>query len=360
MSVEPVASDPQHPVAAPQPEPVTQHAPPPHIAMFQIINGMWVSQIASAVARLGIADFIAAGTRRVDHLAEECSADADALHRLLRAAATIGLLRETAPKEFVLTAVGETLRAQEPGSMRDLLIAETAPCHWLPWGRLVESVRSGKSMAVETLGISVWEYYAKNPDEGECFARGMGNISAVASHEVAAVYSVGDARTIIDVGGSEGVLLRGLLRNAPAPARGILFDRPEIIGYAKGSIATSDLAGRIDLVAGDFFAEVPPGGDVYLLKHILHDWPDAACETILSNVHRAAAPGSRLVIIEMLLPDEPQPSPVALMDMNMLVMVGGRERTSGEFRVLLAKCGFELERVLPTEGMFAVLEAKRV
>ncbi len=364
MSIEPAHKHPHpqepHQSAAQGHDPVAQPAPPPHVAMFQIMNGMWVSQVASAVAQLGVADFIAAGTRHADRLAEECGADADALVRLLRAAATIGLCRETAPKEFALTPVGETLRTQAPGSMRDILIAETAPGHWLPWGRLVDSVRAGKPMTNETLGMSAWDYYAKNSGEGQCFARGMSNLSAIASHDVAAVYNVGQARTIVDVGGSEGVLLRGLLRNAPPDTRGVLFDRPEIIDFAGAAITASDLAGRIELAAGDFFVDVPSGGDVYLLKSILHDWPDAACETILRNIHRAAGPRSRVVIVEMVLPDEPQPSPVALMDMNMLVMLGGRERTSGEYRALLAKCGFALERVVPTQGMFAVLEAKLV
>lgn len=361
MSVEPAHSHPQHP--EPQrhasAEPAAHAGPPPHVAMFQIMNGMWVSQIASAVAQLGIADFIAAGTRRVDHLAEECSAHPDTLYRLLRAAQTIGLCREVAPKEFALTPVGETLRSAAQGSMRDLVIAETAPGHWLPWGRLTDAVRRGAPTATETLGMNPWEYYAKNPEEGQCFARGMGNLSAVASRDVAAVYNVGEAKRIVDVGGSEGVLLRGLLHGAPH-ARGVLFDRPEIIDYARASIDASDYRDRIDLAGGDFFTAIPEGGDVYLLKSILHDWSDAECEVILRNVHRAAAPDARLVLVEMLLPDEPQPSPVALMDMNMLVMLGGRERTGEEFGALLARCGFTLERIVPTPGMFAVLEARVV
>jgi len=333
-------------------------APPPHVVMFQIMNGMWVSQIASAFAQLGVADFIAAGTRNAEHIAEECAANADALYRLCRAAATIGLCREVGPKEFALTPVGETLRAQVSGSMRDLVIAETAPGHWLPWGRLAESVRRGGPMTQETLGMSAWEYYEKNAEEGQCFARGMGNLSAIASHDVASVYDVGDAKRIVDVGGSEGVLLRGFLGRAPA-ARGVLFDRPEIIDYARGAIAGSGFADRVELAGGDFFDEVPAGGDLYVLKTILHDWPDADCERILRNIHRAALPGSRLLLVEMLVPDEPQPSPVSLLDINMLVMLGGRERTASEFRAMLSSCGYEVERVLPTPGMFAAIEALR-
>jgi hypothetical protein len=216
-------------------------------------------------------------------------------------------------------------------------------------------------MAEETLGMNPWEYYAKNIDEGHTFARGMGNLSAIVSEDVARVYDPGDARRIVDVGGSEGVLLRGLLARVPG-ARGVLFDRPEIIEGAKSAIGASGFAGRVKLAGGDFLAEAPQGGDLYLLKSILHDWPDDACETIVRNVHRAAAPDSRLVVIEMLLPEGPAgtPSPVPLMDMNMLVMLGGRERTASEYGAMLARCGYRVERVVPTPGPFSVIEARRV
>ena len=333
-------------------------APPPQAVVLQMLTGMWVSQVLSAVAQLGVADLIAAGTRSVDHLAEECTADAKALHRLLRAAATIGLLIETAAGEFALTPLGTTLRTGVQGSLRDFVIAETAPGHWLPWGHLAEAVKRGGSMTKETLGLEPWDYYAKNDEEGRCFARGMSNLSAMVSADVARVYDPGDVHRVVDVGGSEGVLLRGILGRAPN-ARGVIFDRADVIEGARRAVAESGMAERIDLVSGDFFAEVP-GGDLYLLKSILHDWPDDKCEEIVKCVHRSAPEGSRLVLVEMLLPDTLQPSPVTLMDMNMLVMLGGRERTAGEYTSLLQRCGYEVSRVIPTGGMFSVIEARRV
>jgi len=353
MSAEPSTSPAQ------EHQPSTQPAAPPHVALLQIMNGMWVTQIASAVAQLGVADQIAGGKTESEAIAAAVGADPDALYRLLRAAATIGLLHESAPKRFDLTPVGETLVSDVPGSMRDIIIAETLPGHWLPWGQLTEAVRRGGPMARETLGMDPWEYYARNQEEGRWFARGMGNLSAVASQDVSAVYDPGHARRIVDVGGSEGVLLRGLLSRAPN-ATGILFDRPDVIELARASWQPGEPGDRIELVGGDFFKEVPAGGDLYLLKHILHDWADEQCQQILRTVHAAAAPGSRLLLVEMLLPEGPTPSPVALMDMNMLVMLGGRERTAGQFATLLGRCGYELQRVIPTPGMFAVLEAARV
>jgi hypothetical protein len=331
-----------------------QAGPPPHVVLMQMVMGVWVAQIASAVAQLNVADNIARGKVSVDELAAECAANPDALYRLLRAAASVGLCVETAPRHFALTPIGDALRADAHHSMRDFVVAETARGHWLPWGRLVDAVRRGGPMTEEVLGVSAWEYYAQNIDEGHCFARAMGNLSTIVSEDVARVYDAGDVKRIVDVGGSEGMLLRGLLARVPG-AKGVLFDRPEIVEGVS-------LADRIEVVGGDFLTEVPAGGDLYLLKSILHDWPDEQCETIVSNIHRAAAPDSRLLVVEMTLPDGPAgaPSPVPLMDMNMLVMLGGRERTASEFGALLMRCGYAVERIVPTPGPFSVIEARRV
>jgi hypothetical protein len=333
-------------------------APPPHAVILQMLTGMWVSQILSAVAQLGVPDLISSGSRSITQLADGCKADATSLRRLLRAAATLGLVIETGPDELALTPLGETLRSGVPRSLRDFVMAETAPGHWLPWGRLTDAVRTGGGMAKETLGMDPWDYYASNDEEGRCFARGMSNLSALASEDVARTYDPGEVQRIVDVGGSEGVLLRALLARVPA-ARGVLFDRADVIEGARHAVDDSGMAGRIDLVTGDFFTDMPAGCDLYLLKSILHDWPDDKCEAIVRRVHAAAAEGSRIVIVEMLLPDTPQPSPVTLMDMNMLVMLGGRERTAGEYRALLQRCGYEVSQVIPTGGMFSVIEATR-
>lgn len=329
--------------------------PPPHAALLQMVMGTWVAQIASAFAQLEIADTIAAGKTSLDELAAASNANGDALYRMLRAAAAVGLCYETAPRHFALTPVGDALRHDAPHSVRDFVIAETAAGHWLPWGRFADAVRRGGPMTEDTLGMNAWDYYAKNLDEAHCFARGMGNLSKIVSEDVARVYDPGDVKRIVDVGGSEGVLLRALLARVPG-ATGVLFDRPEIV---EGVAATD----RMEVVGGDFLTEAPTGGDLYLLKSILHDWPDDACETIVRNIHRAAAPDSRLLVVEMTLPDGPAgaaPSPVPLMDMNMLVMLGGRERTASEFAALLARCGYRVERVVPTPGPFSVIEARRV
>lgn len=327
-----------------------QTAPPPQTVIMQMLTGMWVSQILSATAQLRVADLIAEGSTTLDALAAGSHANVNTLQRLLRAAATLGLITEPSPKTYALTPLGETLRTDVRGSLRDFVIAETAPGHWLPWGRLADVVREGRSFATEALGIAPWEYYAKNAEEGLSFARAMSNLSAMVAESVAAVYNVGDAKTIVDVGGSQGVLLRGLLQSAPN-ARGIIFDRPEVIANAKAD-------DRIELAGGDFFESVPRGADMYVLKSILHDWPDDKCVEILKTIHRDAAPGARIVIVEMLVTDEP--GPVNFMDLNMLVMLDGRERTGDEYSAMLREAGFETERIIATPGLYSVVEGRRL
>lgn len=323
-------------------------AVPPHVHVLQLMMGMWHSQIIAAAARFGVADLIASGIHDADSLAQECGADPDALYRLLRACAALGIFFESEPRRFALTPAGECLRTDTPGSLRDLLIAETAPGHWLPWGRLFDAVQQGRSPAEDVLGAPPWEYYKKNSEEGLSFARGMGNLSAIVSQDVTRVYDASRFEKIVDVGGSQGVLLSSFLAANPN-ARGVLFDLPEIVASAKNDP-------RIERIGGSFFDEVPAGGDLYLLKSILHDWPDDRCTEILKNIRRAAKPGATLLVVEMLLPDPPQPSPVAFMDLNMLVMLNGRERTSSDVAKLLAGGGFRVERVIPA-GLFSVIES---
>ena len=316
-----------------------------------MMMGLWVSQILAATARFGVADAIARGITSSDDLARECGADPQALYRLLRGAASAGLLTETAPRTFALTPLGECLRTDAPGSLRDLVIAECAPGHWLPWGHLYEAIKEGRAVTADVLGMPAWEYYAKNPEEALSFARGMGNLSALVAQDVARLYDASPFKTIVDVGGSQGVLLRGLLAQNPS-ARGIVFDLPEVIANAVAD-------DRVELASGSFFERVPEGADLYLLKSILHDWPDDKCAQILASVQKASRPGAKLLVIEMILPDQPGPSPVTFMDLNMLVMLNGRERTAAEFKKLLGDNGFRVTRVIPTGGPFSLIEAER-
>lgn len=326
--------------------------------MFQLITGYWVSQAVGVAARLGVADHLAAAPRSSDELARAVGADPQALYRVLRMLASIGVFRETAPGSFASTPLGETLRTDAPGSMRYFAIAETAFGHWAPWGRLLDSVQTGRPMAREALGEELWQWYGENPEEAGFFSAAMGNLSALAASELVRVYDCMTVTTVADVGGAHGVLLAAILDANPA-ARGILLDLPHVIATAGEVIEERGLADRCELVSGDFFAAVPGGADLHILKQIVHDWDDEQATRILTTCHRALAPAGKLLLIEMVVPPDNRPSPAQPMDLNMLVLLGGRERTAEEYRSLLGGAGFRMERIIPTHSPFSIVEATR-
>lgn len=334
----------------------------PRQQLMGMIHGYWVSQICGTAARLRIADKLEDGPRTVSELASLTSADPDGLGRLLRAAATVGLFIELEGDRFELTALGRELRiGNAAGSLGDFAIALTAPGRWLPFGRLFDAVMSGQPQARQALGTDPWDYFASHGDERWHFARAMGSISVEASTAIARQYDVTRFRRIVDVGGSQGALLAGLLAAEPA-ATGVLFDLPEVVGGARDALAASGQADRVELVGGDFFKQVPSGGDLYLLKSILHDWDDDRALQILRNIRRAMVPGATLAVIEGLRPAQPGPSPVHLANLMMLVAHGGRERTLEDYERLLAEGGFRLERAIPAPSPpfpWTVLEAVR-
>jgi len=331
---------------------------PPSAAMMGLITGYWVSQAIGVVAQLGVADQISAGPRASDELASAVGAETQALYRVLRLLASLGVFEEVAPRTFGLTALGETLRSDAPDSVRNFAITETAPGHWLPWGRLDESVRTGQAMTYQTLGMGLFDWYAQNPDEASYFNAAMGNLSALAAGELVRVYDFSSVRTVADVGGAHGVLLAAVLGANPT-ACGILFDLPHVIATAGDAMTAQGLSERCELVSGDFFEAVTEGADLHLLKQIIHDWDDEQATRLLRNCHRALAPNGKLLLVEMVIPPDNQPSPAQAMDLNMLVVAGGRERTEDEYRGLLQGAGFRLERVIPTHSPFSVIEATR-
>jgi len=336
-----------------------EHELPPSAVMMGLISGYWVSQAVGVVAQLGVADHLRQGPRASDEIARVVGADPQSLYRVLRLLASMGIFAEVAPRTFALTALGETLRSDAPDSVRNFAITETAPGHWLPWGRLLDSVRTGKAMTHETLGMDLFEWCAQNPEEAGYFTAAMGNLAALAAGELVRVYDVSSVRTVVDVGGAHGVLLAAVLRANPT-ARGILFDLPHVIATAGEVIEAQGLSARCDLVSGDFFEAVPTGADLHLLKQIIHDWDDERATVLLQNCHRALAPDGKLLLVEMVIPPDNSPSPAQAMDLNMLVVAGGRERTEHEYRSLFHAAGFSLDRIIPTHSPFSVIEATRV
>src|SRR5918912_1099181 len=233
----------------------TEHALPPPAAMMGLISGYWVSQAVGVVAKLGVADQLSQGPRASDDVARSVGAEPRALYRVLRLLASLDVFAEVAPRTFGLTPLGETLRSDAPDSVRNFAITETAPGHWLPWGRLDESVRTGQPMTYQTLGMGLFDWYAQNPDEAGYFNAAMGNLSALAAGELVRVYDFSTVRTVADIGGGPWGFLAAVLRANPA-ARGLLFDLPHVIATAREAIAAQGLSERCELVSGDFFAAV--------------------------------------------------------------------------------------------------------
>lgn len=329
---------------------------PPHEALFGLMMGAWITQAVGTLARLRIPDAVAGGAATAPEVAAELALQPDATYRLMRACAAAGIFTRLDEQRFALSPVGELLRSGVPGSMRALFDAETAPGHWLPWGKLDERVRGGEVQTVPTLGMDLWEYYRQNPGEQRDFADGMTGLSASSVAAVLGAYEFGDPRKVVDVGGSHGVFLAGVLGRHPE-ARGILFDMPQIVAEAGETLERLGVAERVERQGGDFLASVP-AGDLYLLKFILHDWDDASCIRILANCRAAMADGGKVVVTEMLiggLADPPSPAP--FLDLNMMVLMPGRERTVAEFAALFAAAGLKLAQVVPTGSPFFVLEA---
>ena len=316
--------------------------------------GPWVAQALGAVARLGVADQLATGPKTSEQLASALGANTDALNRTLRALAGVGVFTAPAPGSWALTSVGECLRTDVPGSLRYLVIAETDRAHWVAWERFSDAVRTGAPQAEVALGCKPWEYYAAHPEDGDAFAKAMANISSLATGPVLSSYDFSGASTIADVGGGYGALLAAILRIQPK-SRGILFDQPQVIAAAGDVLA--EVEGRVERVAGDFFAQPLPRADLYLLKHILHDWNDADCIKILKNVRAGMAGGARVLLIEMILPEQPVGGPAAWMDLNMMVALGGRERTASAYQQLLISAGLDTVRVIYTPSPYGIIEA---
>jgi SAM-dependent methyltransferase len=334
--------------------------PSPQQVLMQIPQGMWVAQCVATAARLGIADELAQShPQGSTTLASAVGADPSALARLLRALTSLGVLTEPLPQQYALSPLGELLRRDVAGSMRDWLIAETDTPHWQAWGRLYDGVRSGQTVVPKLFGMHIYDYYAAHPADLACFSRAMGNVSALVAKGTVQHYDFSHARRIVDIGGADGNLLLAIL-DANRHVHGTVFDRPQVIEVARQAIHAKNYQTRCDAVGGDFFQEVPPNGDLYVLKFILVDWKDSEAVRILQNCRTAVTPNGKLLVIEMTIPDNNSPSPGQLFDLNMLVMTGGQERTQNEYGSLLSQAGFRLHRVIATGTPFNVLEAVAV
>jgi hypothetical protein len=332
-----------------------QHLPPPPAQMMQLITGFWTSCCIYNAAKLNIADLLVKSPQTAAQLAESTQTNAAALYRVLRALASAGIFSENDKGEFSNTPLSETLRSDVPGSMKAMAQAQLGD-HYKAWGNLLYSIKTGGIAFDDVEGMPVWEYYQGHPEEGVNFMKAMTGLSAASVMNVLPAYDFSGLKTIIDVGGGNGALLMGVL-GAAKDATGVVFDMEYVIEETKKEIAGKGLSARCGTEAGDFFASVPAGADAYMMKMILHDWNDKQCATILSNCNKAMKAGSKLLVIEAVIPDGNTPHPGKFLDINMLAMTGGKERTEKEFAELFSKAGLKLSGVVHTESpMFSILE----
>jgi hypothetical protein len=320
-----------------------------------MIQGAWLTQAIYVATRLGIADALGDGALTADEVAHRVGVDPGATYRVMRALASNGVLKLRRGR-FRLTRVGQALRTDHQGSMAPMAAMVGSAEHWEHWGSLLHSVQTGGTAVEELRGAPIFEYLETNPAYAAVFNDAMTGVSAVAIEMAVPLYDFTDRKLIVDVGGGHGALLAAVLARAPQ-ASGILFDLPSVVDGAGALLDQAGVADRCTLEGGSFFEAVPDGADAYLLKAVIHDWDDEKSLTILRNVRTAIAADGKLLLMELVLPEGAPRHPGMLVDLEMLVHAGGRERTASEYRDLLYRTGFRLSRVIPTAGPMSIVEA---
>ena len=330
-------------------------ASPPRATLLQMMTGYWVSQALYVAAKLGIADLLADGPVDCEDLAAATNTHAPSLQRVLRALASVGVFTEVSPGSFALTPLAELLRTETPGSMSALAIMY-AEEQYRAWGEMLHSVRTGEMAFDHQFGMGYFEYLAQHPEADRVFNEAMTGWTQQLVGAVVDTYDFSPFHTVVDVGGGYGALLATILRNNPG-TRGILFEQPHVIASAEEELVAAGVADRCTFVGGDFFVEVPAGGDAYVLSQILHDWDDERCVAILGQCRRAMPDHGKLLVVELVLPPGDDPFLGKWLDLHMLVLLGGRERTATEYDALFRAAGFKLARVVPTSPGPSVVEA---
>lgn len=332
--------------------------PSPTEVVSRIAFGAWTTQALYAAAWLNLADRLAEGPRSPAALAAATGTRERPLYRVLRALAGAGVFAEQADGTFVNTPASEMLRTGVPGSLRDFVVFVGRPWHLAVFGEILHSLETGLPSVDKVVGTNLWDFFARHPEESRIFNAAMTGIVSETAHAVRDAYDFSTVRTLVDVGGGHGYLLGTVLAATPA-LRGVLLDLPHVAAGAAATFERLGVADRATVVGGDFFREVP-AADAYVLSHIVHDWDDERSAALLRTIRRAAAPGARLLLVETVIPPGNEYSYGKVLDLEMLVLPGGVERTEAEYRDLLAVSGFRLERVLATRSPAQIIEGRSV
>jgi hypothetical protein len=322
--------------------------------MSRMLSSYWTGRSLSVAAKLGLADLVKGGPRTAEDLAKETRTHAHSLYRLLRALASVGVFAEDEQGRFSLTPLANQLRSDVPQSQRSLAIMMGGEL-FLSWSELEHCIRTGQTGFERLFGKGVFDYLAEHSEEARIFDEAMVGVHGAESAAMCDAYDFAGFGTLVDVGGGNGSTILTVLQRTPS-LQGILFDLPHVIERAKANVQAAGLSGRCRTEAGNFFESVSAGGDAYLLRHIIHDWYDERSLAILRNVRKVMPAAGKLLVVEGVIPPGNEPSVTKLLDLNMLVIPGGMERTEGEYRELYAKAGFSLTRIVPTRSEVSVIE----
>lgn len=329
-----------------------------HQQLHSLLGGFRVSQTLHVVVQLDIPDLLAGGPRAVDKLAEATGTHAGALYRVLRFLAGVGLFEEIAPHQFALTPLGTGLRSDVPGSIRASVLMLLDEDQWQSWGNLLYSVQTGDTAFEHVHGMGRFEYLRQHPDASSTFNQAMTSNTAQSGAAITRAYDFSGIHQLVDVGGGHGLFAATILLNYPE-MRGIVFDRPDVVVDASAVLEKAGVSDRCEIVGGDFFDSVPGGADAYILRHIIHDWNDAQSNQILKHCRRAMPDHGKVLVVERAVDqDYRQALPVLSLDLEMLVNLGGRERTDEEYAALFTMAGFQLRRTIPLNDPagFAIFE----
>ena len=314
----------------------------PRQQLLALVRGYRISQAIYVATKLGIPDLLADGPREIDELAHASGSHPPSLRRVLMYLAGAGVLEKVGPQGFALTPVGVSLRTGVTGSLRASVLMLLDEKNWTPWGHLLHTVRTGETAFNHAHGMGLFDYLVEHPEASSAFNAGMAGNSPAHARLVAATYDFSEMSMVVDVGGGRGRLLATILERYPR-LRGILFDQPHVVEDARETLDAAGVVDRCELVGGSFFDAVPAGGDVYILRNIIHDWEDDQAVAILTSCRRAMAAGARLLLVERYLATDPHEAfPVMQSDLEMLVIVGGLERTTDEYATLLWRSGLRL------------------
>ncbi|WP_307869211.1 methyltransferase [Nocardiopsis sp. B62] len=326
----------------------------PAVHLFELITSSWVAAAVSAAAELGVADAMSGEPTHVDEIAKLVEADTDALHRLLRACADLGVVEEHPGRNYALTELGRALRSDAPDSMRGFARWLGSPAERSTMAHLADAVRVGGPVFEAVHGVPVWDYMRANPNSASVFDQGMTDISSQLTRSLVDEYDFADSECLVDVGGGRGRLL-SLILTANPHLRGVLYDRPEVVSQLDPALGREGVAERCRVESGSFLDSVPAGGDTYLLASVIHNWNDADTVRILTHCRTAMTAEGRVLLAEVLVPERPEPARTAkFMDLSMLVHCDGKQRTRSEFAEVAERSGLRLNRVVPGLGVSVV------